>query len=122
MTSINTNGNPPPDVQDNRELQRRIAVSKTKVFTRISFNGKEVCQSSELWNPIGTEIKNFFHQLICIFLIVSASRPMHPDFVIPIGQIFPIQIVQLPETLKLQIIEGGTIKSTLIAEIKLPIR
>ena len=47
---------------------------------------------------------------------------MHPDFVIPIGQIFPIQIVQLPETLKLQIIEGGTIKSTLVAEIKLPIR
>ena len=66
--------------------------------------------------------KIFFYQLICIFLIVSASRPMHPDFVIPIGQIFPIQIVQLPETLKLQIIEGGTIKSTLVAEIKLPIR
>ena len=69
-----------------------------------------------------TRNQKFYYQLICIFLIVLASRPMHPDFVIPIGQIFPIQIVQLPETLKLQIIEGGTIKSTLIAEIKLPIR
>ena len=49
MTSMNTNGNPPPDVQDNREIQRRVAVSKTKVFTRISFNGKEVCQSSEFF-------------------------------------------------------------------------
>ena len=94
MTALG-NGNNNDNVHDNREIQRRTAVSKTKVFTRIFFNGKEVCQSS--------------------------SRPIHPDFVIQIGQIFPIQIVQLPETLKLQIIEGGTIKSTMIAEIKLPI-
>ena len=93
--SLNANSSSTSDIHDNRELQRRTALSKTKVFTRIFFNGKEVCQSS--------------------------SRPMNQDFVLQIGQIFPIQIVQLPETLKLQIIEGGTIKSTMVAEIKLPI-
>jgi len=46
---------------------------------------------------------------------------MPHDFVVQLGQIFPIQIVQLPETLTLQIIEGGTIKSSVLAEVKLPL-
>jgi coiled-coil and C2 domain-containing protein 2A len=83
------------EVQDNRELNRRNAVSKTKIFTRIFFNGKEVCQ--------------------------SASRSLPQDFVVQLGQIFPIQIVQWPETLTLQIIEGGTLKTSILAEVKLPL-
>ena len=81
--------------QDNRELNRRNAVSKTKIFTRIFFNGKEVCQSS--------------------------AKLLSSDFVVQVGQIFPIQILQLPESLTLQIIEGGTLKTTVLAEIKLPL-
>ena len=81
--------------QDNRELNRRNAVGKTKIFTRIFFNGKEVCQSN--------------------------AKLLSSDFVVQVGQIFPIQILQLPETLTLQIIEGGTLKTTVVAEIKLPL-
>ena len=80
---------------DNRELNRRNAVSKTKIFTRIFFNGKEVCQSS--------------------------AKSLTQDFVVQVGQIFPIQILQLPESLTLQIIEGGTLKTTVLAEVKLPL-
>ena len=43
------------------------------------------------------------------------------DFVVPIGQIFPIQIVQWPESLKVQIIEGSTLKTTLLAELQIPL-
>ena len=49
------------------------------------------------------------------------SKPLTSDFVVQVGQIFPLQIVQLPELLTLQIIEGGTIKTTVLAEIKLPL-
>ncbi len=84
------------EAHDNRELNRRNALSKTKIFTKIFFNGKEVCQST--------------------------AKIMPSDFTIQLGQIFPIQIVQLPEQLTLQIIEGGTIKTNVIAELKLPIR
>ena len=82
------------DIYDNRELNRRSAVNKTKIMFKIFFNGKEVCSS----------------QPKCI----------GQDFVIPIGQIFPIEIVQWPETLKVQIIEGSTLKTTLIAELLIP--
>ena len=40
------------------------------------------------------------------------------DFVVPIGQIFPIQIVQWPEKLTVQIIEGILIFSILKIESK----
>ena len=64
-------------VQDNLELSRRQATSKTKVFVRLFFNGKEVCQSS--------------------------SRPVSDDFMVPFGHIFPLRIVQWPESLRLQV-------------------
>ena len=83
------------ETHDNRELNRRSAVGKSKIFTKVFFNGKEVCQ--------------------------SMSKALTSDFVVQIGQIFPLQIVQLPELLTLQIIEGGTIKTTVLAEIKLPL-
>ena len=92
ISNGNNNNN---ETHDNRELNRRNAVSKSKIFTKIFFNGKEVCQ--------------------------SMSKPLTSDFVVQVGQIFPLQIVQLPELLTLQIIEGGTIKTTVLAEIKLPL-
>ena len=49
----------------------------TKVFVRLFFNGKQVCQ--------------------------SASRPLSDDFVVPFGHIFPLRIVQWPESLRLQV-------------------
>lgn len=66
-------------VHDNREINRRNAASKARIFVKIFFNGKEVCQ--------------------------TASKPLlsSDDFVVHIGQIFPIQILQLPETLVLQV-------------------
>ena len=92
---ISNGNNSSNETHDNRELNRRNAVSKSKIFTKIFFNGKEVCQ--------------------------SMSKPLTSDFVVQVGQIFPLQIVQLPELLTLQIIEGGTIKTTVLAEIKLPL-
>ena len=83
------------DIYDNRELNRRSAVSKTKIFFKIFFNGKEVCQSS--------------------------LKLVGQDFIIPIGQIFPIQIVHWPENIKIQIVEGSTLRTSLLAEVHLPI-
>ncbi len=64
-------------MQDNLELSRRQATSKAKIFVKLFFNGKEVCQSS--------------------------SKPISDDFVVPFGHIFPLRIVQWPESLKLQV-------------------
>lgn len=58
-------------------MSRRQAVNKTKLFVRLFFNGKEVCQSS--------------------------ARSLNKNFVVTFAQIFPIQIVQLPEVLTLQV-------------------
>ena len=66
--------------RDNRELNRRNAAAKARVFVRIYFNGKEVCQTAS---------KN----------LISGD-----DFVVHIGQIFPIQIMQLPESVTLQVL------------------
>ena len=57
---------------NNLELTRRKAASKTRVHVRILLNGKEVCQTAS---------KN----------LISGD-----DFVVHIGQIFPVQIIQLP--------------------------
>ena len=64
-------------MQDNLELSRRQATSKTKIFVKLFFNGKAVCQSS--------------------------SKPISDDFMVPFGHIFPLRIVQLPESLRLQV-------------------
>ncbi|TRY71764.1 hypothetical protein TCAL_04776 [Tigriopus californicus] len=65
------------DVQDNRETSRRHSLSKMKIFVKLFFNGKEVCQSS--------------------------TKHIGEDFTVPIAQIFPLQITQWPETLKVQV-------------------
>jgi len=65
------------DVHDNREKSRRQAVAKTKIYLKIFFNGKEVCQ--------------------------TAPKALSEDFVVHLGQIYPLQIVQWPRTLKLQV-------------------
>ena len=83
------------EIHDNRELNRRNAVNKTKIMFKILFNGKEVCQSQ--------------------------SKIIGQDFVVPIGQIFPIQIQQWPESLRIQIIEGSTLKSSVIADVQIPV-
>ena len=57
---------------NNLELTRRKVASKTRVHVRILLNGKEVCQTAS---------KN----------LISGD-----DFVVHIGQIFPVQIIQLP--------------------------
>ena len=89
----------PEDVHDNREINRRNAVSKTRVFVKIFFNGKEVCQTS------------------------SKSLGSNEDFVVHIGQIFPIQIMQWPETLLLQVLEssGGLRGTIVLAEVQVPL-
>ena len=83
------------DIYDNREINRRNAVNKTKILFKIFFNGKEVCQSS--------------------------PKLIGQDFIIPVGHIFPIQILHWPETLKVQVIEGSTLRTTVIAEVDVPI-
>ncbi len=62
---------------------------------KILFNGREVCQTS--------------------------SKMIGQDFVVPIGQIFPIQIEQWPESLKIQIIEGSTLKTNILSEVEIPL-
>ena len=83
------------DIYDNREISRRTAVTKTKIFFKVFFNGKEVCQ--------------------------SGLKLIGQDFIIPVGQIFPLQIIHWPESLKVQIIEGSTLRTTLLAELDIPI-
>ena len=76
-TGVKSSNDKKNSVQDNREQSRRNAANKKKIFVKVFFNGKEVCQST--------------------------SKPITDDFAVPIGQIFPIQIVQWPESLKLQV-------------------
>ena len=92
---LNGKTTPSSDVYDNREINRRTAVTKTKIFFKIFFNSKEVCQSS--------------------------LKLIGQDFIIPVSQIFPIQIIHWPETLRIQIIEGSTLRTSVLAEISVPI-
>ena len=92
---LNGKTTPSSDVYDNREVNRRTAVTKTKIFFKIFFNDKEVCQSS--------------------------LKLIGQDFIIPVSQIFPIQIIHWPESLKIQIIEGSTLRTSLLAEVNVPI-
>ena len=92
---LNGKTTPAADIYDNREINRRNAVTKTKIFFKVFFNGKEVCQSS--------------------------LKLIGQDFIIPVGQIFPIQIIHWPDTLKIQIIEGSTLRTSVLAEVSVPI-
>ena len=42
------------------------------------------------------------------------------NFIIPLGQIFPIQII-CPDTFKNRIIEGSTLRTSVLAEVSVPI-
>ena len=83
------------DIYDNREVNRQNAVSKTKIFIRVFFNGKEVCQTS--------------------------SKLIGQDFVVPIGHIFPIQIVHWPQSLTLEVVEGSSLRTSTLVEVSLPL-
>ena len=85
------------DVHDNREINRRNAVTKTKMSAKIFFNGKEVCQSS------------------------SKTMATNDGFAVHFGQIFPVQIMQWPETLKVRLVESSGLRSLVLAEISLPL-
>ena len=43
------------------------------------------------------------------------------DFIIPVEQIFPIQIILWRDTLKIQIIEGSKLRTSVLAEVSVPI-
>ena len=53
------------------------------------------------------------------------AKVLGQDFVIPVGQIFPIQILQWPQLggLRIQILEGssGGLRNSLLAEIQIPL-
>ena len=85
------------EVHDNRELNRRNAMAKTKMSAKIFFNGKEVCQSS------------------------AKTISTNDGFVVHFGQIYPVQIMQWPESLKVQLIETIGLRSFVLAEISLPL-
>ncbi len=54
-------------------------------------------------------------------LSASSSESSSRDFSLHFASIFPLQIVQWPESLKLQLLEGGHLRPTLLAEIFLPL-
>jgi hypothetical protein len=54
---------------------------------------------------------------------VCSSRPqsLGPRFIVSIGQLFPIRILQWPESLKVELHEeGGTFAHHLVAEMYIP--
>jgi hypothetical protein len=67
------------------------------VLLRLLYNGKEV--------------------------LTSQPKVLGQDFVIPFGQIFPLQILQWPEAgLRIQILEGnGGLRNRLLAEVEIPL-
>jgi hypothetical protein len=86
------------DIYDNRELNRRSEVKRSRVLLRILYNGKEVT--------------------------TSQAKVLGQDFVIPVGHIFPIQILQWPDTggLRIQLLEGsGGLRNSLLAEVEIPL-
>ncbi|XP_040568935.2 coiled-coil and C2 domain-containing protein 2A [Lepeophtheirus salmonis] len=82
-------------IHDNREKIRQNAVSKTKISVRVYINGKEACHAS--------------------------PNSLTPEFTCQIGRIFPIQVLQWPETITIQIIEGTLLKSNVLAEVPVPL-
>ncbi|NXK95290.1 C2D2A protein, partial [Formicarius rufipectus] len=78
------------------EVLRREDVRKRSAFIKVLFNSKEVSR--------------------------TVSRPISSDFRVHFGQIFNLQIINWPESLKLQIYETTGISSTtLLAEVFVPI-
>jgi hypothetical protein len=86
------------DIYDNRELNRRSEVKRSRILLRILYNGKEVT--------------------------TSQAKVLGQDFVIPVGHIFPIQILQWPDAggLRIQLLEGsGGLRNSLLAEVEIPL-
>jgi len=63
-------------------------------------------------------VKIFYNQKeVCS----SRPQPLGPRFVVSIGQLFPIRILQWPESLKVEVHEeGGTFVHHLVTEIYIP--
>ncbi|GBN36009.1 Coiled-coil and C2 domain-containing protein 2A [Araneus ventricosus] len=77
------------------EVQRRNAISKRKLYFKIMFNEKKVAETCE--------------------------RNLSQDFKAVWGQIFKLQIVHLPQSLRIEVLESGFISSTHLAELYIPI-
>ncbi|XP_072045143.1 coiled-coil and C2 domain-containing protein 2A-like isoform X2 [Amphiura filiformis] len=73
------------------EQARRSDMLRCKCFVKVLFNNKEVSR--------------------------TGTRSMTSDFTLHFGDIFNIQIMQWPESVKLQVFETGTLINTLLAEI-----
>ncbi|KFO95909.1 Coiled-coil and C2 domain-containing protein 2A, partial [Calypte anna] len=86
----------PTELCPRGEVLRREDVKKRSVYTRVLFNSKEVSR--------------------------TVTRPISSDFRVHFGQIFNLQIFNLPESLKLQIYETtGMSSNTLLAEVFIPV-
>ncbi|XP_042898083.1 coiled-coil and C2 domain-containing protein 2A [Parasteatoda tepidariorum] len=77
------------------EVQRRSAVSKQKIYFKIMFNDKKVLETSE--------------------------RNLTQDFKAVWGQIFKIQIVHYPQSLRIEVFEKSFLNSNQLAELYVPI-
>ncbi|KAJ7402747.1 Coiled-coil and C2 domain-containing protein 2A [Pitangus sulphuratus] len=90
-------GNVTPTEQCPRaEVLRREDVKKRSAFIKVLFNSKEVSR--------------------------TVTRPISSDFRVHFGQIFNLQIINWPESLKLQIYETmGMSSTTLLAEVFIPV-
>ncbi|XP_022542788.2 coiled-coil and C2 domain-containing protein 2A isoform X2 [Astyanax mexicanus] len=77
------------------EISRREDVSKRSLFVKVLYNDKEVSRTD--------------------------SRSLNMDFRVHFGQIFNLKIVNWPESIKLQIYEGVSSSSSLIAEVCVPV-
>ncbi|XP_016059696.1 PREDICTED: coiled-coil and C2 domain-containing protein 2A [Miniopterus natalensis] len=86
----------PNDQCPRAEALRREDVKRRSVYLKVIFNNKEVSRTE--------------------------SRPLGADFRVHFGQIFNLQIVNWPESLKLQVYETvGHSGTSLLAEVFLPI-
>ncbi|KAL9987688.1 hypothetical protein ACROYT_G002035 [Oculina patagonica] len=84
----------PIDQVTRPEKQRRTEMQNWSAFVKVLFNGKEVSR--------------------------TIVKRLAADFTIHFGEIHNIQIVQWPDTIKLQLMESG-IQNKLVAELFLPI-
>ncbi|KAI8501504.1 Coiled-coil and C2 domain-containing protein 2A [Branchiostoma belcheri] len=73
------------------EQERRQDVERLQVFVKVLFNDKEVSR--------------------------TRPRSVTSDFKVTFGEIFPILIIQWPESIKLQVYEKGALSNTLLAEV-----
>uniref|UniRef100_X1Z7B6 C2 domain-containing protein n=1 Tax=Capitella teleta TaxID=283909 RepID=X1Z7B6_CAPTE len=73
------------------EQSRRNEVNRYKVFVKVLFNGKEVSRTS--------------------------PKPLGQDFAVNFAQIFNIEIMRWPESIKMEIYEAAGLSVTLLSEV-----